>query len=65
MAIVRFPVPADAMIRDSRPKGSRDLDHVLHFAKRFREPGKASPSHNYDSADCADGARWGWEKNEE
>jgi hypothetical protein len=23
------------MIRDSRPKGSRDLDHVLHFAKRF------------------------------
>lgn len=23
------------MIRDSRPKGSLDLDHVLHFAKRF------------------------------
>ena len=23
------------MIRDSRPKGSLDLDHVLHFAKRI------------------------------
>jgi hypothetical protein len=36
-------VPADAMIRDSRPKGSPDLDHVLHFAKRFDGSKKQIP----------------------
>src|SRR5580704_12477029 len=36
-------VLADAMIRDSRPKGSPDLDYVLHFAKRFERREKQIP----------------------
>src|ERR1700739_3278630 len=36
-------VLADAMIRDSRPKGSLDLDDVLHFAKRFDGAEKRIP----------------------
>jgi hypothetical protein len=56
------------MIRDSRPKRSRDLDHVLHFAKRFESRGKqvlrtllTEPA----KEDCPDGASCGQEENEE